>query len=45
MNIQEVQYAMNGAVNSIKQIDAPEVYTKLFNDIAVEVKRREALGR
>lgn len=45
MNIQEVAYAGNGSINTIKQIDKPEVYTKLFNDIAVEVKRREALGR
>lgn len=45
MNIQETTYSIAGGKNAIRQITDPAVYEKLFNDIAVETKRREAMGR
>jgi hypothetical protein len=45
MNIQETNMSQFGGKNVIKQIYSPKVYEALFNDIKVEVKRREAMGR
>lgn len=45
INIQETNYTGGGGKNTIKQINDKEVYQKLFNDITVEVKRREAMGK
>ena len=45
MNIQETQMNAQGGRNAIGQITNPEVYQKLFNDILVETRRREAMGR
>lgn len=45
INIQETNLSQFGGKNVIKQIYDPKVYEALFNDIAVEVKRREAIKR
>jgi len=50
INIQESKYGQSSKFSSsskqsAKTIYDPEIYTGLFNDITVEVKRREALGR
>ena len=45
MNIQETNYTGDGGKNKINQITDDKVYQKLFNDITVEVKRREAMGK
>jgi len=48
LNIQEVKYGQSSwlsgtSKNSSKQILEPRIYQSLFNEIVVEVKRREAL--
>lgn len=45
MNIQETNVSQFGGKNVIRQIYDTEVYGALFNDITVEVKRREAMKR
>jgi hypothetical protein len=45
MSLQEARYNQSGGKTDIKQILDPQVYQELANDITVEVKRREALGR
>lgn len=45
MNIQETDYSRIGGKMDVRQIREPAVYNSLFNDITVEIKRREALGR
>jgi hypothetical protein len=45
MNLQESSYNQYGGKFAIRQIYEPEPYNSLFNEIQVEVKRREALGR
>ena len=45
ITIQEKTYSSAGKTTKVKQIHDPEIYRSLFNDITVEVKRREALGR
>lgn len=45
INIQETNFSGSGGKNTIKQITQDDVYQKLFNDITVEVKRREAMGK
>lgn len=45
MNIQETNYNQFGGKTNIKQIYEAEIYYSLFNEVSVEVKRREALGR
>jgi hypothetical protein len=45
INIQETNYTGSGGKNTIKQITDKDIYQKLFNDITVEVKRREAMGK
>lgn len=45
LNIQETNMSQFGGKNVIKQIYDPEVYEGLFNDITIEVKRREAIKR
>ena len=44
INLQETNYSGNGAKNNIKQIYDEKIYQQLFNDITVEVKRREAIN-
>lgn len=41
--IQETNEGQSG-LNSVKQILEPELYQKLFNDITLEVKRKEAMN-
>lgn len=45
LNIQETNYSGEGGINNIKQIYDEQVYQKLFNDITLEVKRREAMNK
>lgn len=45
LNIQETNYSGGGAKQNIKQIYDGQVYQKLFNDITLEVKRREAMNK
>jgi len=45
LNIQETNYTGGGGKNNIKQIHDEKVYQKLFNDITLEVKRREAINK
>lgn len=45
MNLQETRYDKRGNKRDIKQILQPEPYRELANQITVETKRREALGR
>lgn len=45
LSIQEVTYNSVGAKSRTKQIDNPEIYQQLFNDITVEIKRREAMKK
>ena len=45
MMIQEKVYNSSGGTTRSKQILDQKVYQNLFNDIKVEVKRREAFGR
>jgi len=45
LNIQETNYSGSGGKNNIKQIYDEQVYQKLFNDITLEVKRREAMNK
>jgi len=50
INIQESKYGQSSkwsssGKQSVKTIYDSELYSGLFNDIIVEVKRREALGR
>jgi len=43
--IEEKVYNSNGGTTSSKQLYDVETFSTIFNDIATEVKRREALGR
>lgn len=45
LNIQETNYSGSGAKQKIKQIYDKEVYQNLFNEITLEVKRREAMNK
>lgn len=45
LNIQETNYSGSGAKQKINQIYDEEVYQKLFNEITLEVKRREAMNK
>ena len=45
ITIQEKTYSNTGKTTRVKQLKDSEVYRSLFNDITIEVKRREALGR
>lgn len=45
MSLQESRYNQYGGKTDIKQILDPQIYQELANQIIVEVKRREALGR
>jgi len=45
ITIQEKTYSSSGKTTRVKQLKDSEVYRSLFNDITIEVKRREALGR
>lgn len=45
ISIQEVTYNSEGAKSRSKQINTPEIYQQLFNDITVEIKRREAMNK
>lgn len=45
LNIQETNYTGSGGKNSIKQIYDEKVYQNLFNEITLEVKRREAMNK
>lgn len=45
MNIQETTYSAYGGKRKIKQIWDLNIYKKMFDEIVVEVKRREAIGR
>jgi hypothetical protein len=45
MTLQEARYDQRGGKTDIKQILDPKIYQELANQITVEVKRREALGR
>jgi hypothetical protein len=45
MSLQESRYNQFGGKTDIKQVLDPQVYQELANQIIVEVKRREALGR
>ena len=45
LNIQETNYSGSGAKQKIKQIYDEKVYQNLFNDITIEVKRREAMNK
>jgi hypothetical protein len=45
LTIQEKVYSDTGGTTKVKQILDPIVYEKLFNDITVELKRREAYGK
>ncbi len=45
LNIQETTYSASGAKQNINQIYDAEVYQKLFNEITLEVKRREAMNK
>lgn len=45
LNIQETNYSGSGAKQNIKQIYNVKVYQKLFNEIILEVKRREAMNK
>ncbi len=45
LNLQETNYSGSGAKQNIKQIYDEKVYQNLFNDITLEVKRREAMNK
>ncbi|MDP2366470.1 MAG: hypothetical protein Q8M94_22175 [Ignavibacteria bacterium] len=45
LNIQETNYSGSGAKQNIKQIYNEQVYQKIFNEITLEVKRREAMNK
>jgi hypothetical protein len=45
MNLQETRYNQFGGKTDIKQITEAKTYDELANQIRIEVKRREALGR
>ena len=45
LTIEEKTYSSAGGTTNVKQIIDEKIYSKLFNDIAIEVKRREAFGR
>lgn len=45
INIQETNYSGSGGKQNIKQIYDEAVYQKLFNEITLEVKRREAMNK
>ena len=45
LNIQETNYTSSGKVNDINHIYDEKVYQDLFNQIIVEVKRREAMNK
>lgn len=45
LNIQETNYSGSGAKQKINQIYDEKVYQNLFNEITLEVKRREAMNK
>lgn len=45
LNIQETNYSGSGSKNTINQILEAPVYQQIFNDITLEVKRREAINK
>lgn len=45
LNIQETNYSISGAKQNIRQIYDEKVYQDLFNQITLEVKRREAMNK
>ena len=45
ISLQETRYTRYGGKTDIKQLVTPAVYQELANQITVETKRREALGR
>lgn len=45
VNIQETRYSASGGKQNIKQIWDLDVYKRIFDEVVVEVKRREAIGR
>lgn len=45
LNIQETNYSGSGAKQKINQIYDEKVYQDLFNQITLEVKRREAMNK
>lgn len=45
MSLQETRYNQFGGKTDIKQITEVKAYEELANQITIEVKRREALGR
>lgn len=45
LNLQETNYSGSGAKQNIKQIYDDKVYQNLFNEITLEVKRREAMNK
>lgn len=45
LNLQETNYSGSGAKQNIKQIYDEKVYQNLFNEITLEVKRREAMNK
>lgn len=45
LNLQETNYSGSGAKQNIKQIYDEKVYQDLFNQITLEVKRREAMNK
>ena len=45
ITVQERTYSSSGGTSHVKQLRDPETYKRLFDDITIEVKRREAMGR
>lgn len=45
VTLQETRYNRHGGKEDIKSVLDPKIYDELANQIRVEVKRREALGR
>ncbi len=43
--IQERTYTASGGTSRVRQLRDAKIYKKLFDDITIEVKRREAMGR
>lgn len=45
ITIQERTYSETGSTTRVRQLRDPRVYKKILDDITLEVKRREAIGR
>lgn len=45
ITIQERTYSETGTTTRVKQLRDPRIYKKLLDDITLEVRRREAMGR